>query len=184
MQRRRGGTGARQGALEHRTAALGNILQPGPVQDDEPATARPDQASLLESGRRNGDAAAAHAEDLRERFVGDSHLVPVDPLMRHHQPARASLGKASPGVAGGGLHHLGEQGLNEAGAGRAQSRAPLNGPAQVAAGDAQRRAGDVHENPAARSMAHIHQREITDHAFTADHGNLHACLTIQRFGDD
>src|SRR4051812_41101906 len=80
-------------------ALTGGGLEAGAVGDLHPAPLVADEARLLELARRDGDPGASHPEHHGEELVGHRELVPLDPVVRHQQPAREALISLVPAVA-------------------------------------------------------------------------------------
>ena len=81
-------------------------LQARPVEDGNAAPAVADEPGLLEDASDGVDARPAHAQHLREEFLGQRKCIRRHAVVGHEQPAGAPLLDCVKAVAGGCLRHL------------------------------------------------------------------------------
>src|SRR5215471_4632236 len=73
-----------------------------------------DELSTLELTGCLSHARASDAQHLPQIFLRERYLVSEDAIMRHQEPARTALFDRMRPIAGGGLSHLGQEGLRVA----------------------------------------------------------------------
>src|ERR1051325_517824 len=92
-----------------RIALAGELFEPLPVKNGEPATLIANQVHLLKLFCYFADAGAAHAEHVRHKLLRQLELVCPDAIVEHEQPASQPSLYLMAGVANHGLRYLGDQ---------------------------------------------------------------------------
>ena len=98
-----------EGFLDGRSEwRAGLPLQSGPVWDGNPAAVDTHEVHLLQAGRNDCYAEAVYAQAVRQRFVRNAQIRPVDSVIDHQQLLDKAFGYAFARVAGSRLHYLTE----------------------------------------------------------------------------
>ena len=137
---------------------------------------------MLQHAGCGGHGGAAHAEHLRERFLGQGKLVGAHPVVRHQQPACAPLGDGVQSTARGVLRDLVDERLRVAQHDGAEGAAPAELFPKARRRHSEEVAGDMAESLVRRTPSAEKYRN-SDHAFVAHGGDLDEAAVRHRTDD-